>query len=408
MRTIFISYRRAGTSGYGGRLQDDLQDHFGRDRVFRDIDSIRPGSDFGQSIEDAVARSGIVLALIGSGWLHAKDEQGMLRLNDPNDFVRLEIESALKQGIVVVPVLVDGARVPMPSELPASMSQLGRTQGIELSDERWWYDISRLVRVLEEIVPPDPAADQTPADVTASWRSSSGVADIGAVTPGEDLGVPGIERALAKRPEDRPVPLGEPPPTPGWAGSTPPGIQPRPPRSKSRSGLVAYLALGAVVVLFSGAVILGTEIDSRNGGLDPRRLGTTGSQGAATSEPSTTPTTLLLKDLRRGDCLSISDDTFAPEPVVACARPHTAEVAGVLTFPAGDGASYPGKSGIDKLGNKDCPQQIIEFYGKELASTIDPAVFGPSEASWKNGERSVVCILREKSKMTRTGSYLDN
>ena len=148
MSSIFISYRRAGTSGYGGRLQEDLCHHFGRDRVFRDIDSIRPGSDFTEVIEQAVARSGIVLVLIGENWLQAANKNGKRRLDDPDDFVRLEIEAALDQGIVVVPVLVENARVPSPGELPESLIPLGRRQGIELTDERWDYDLSRLVRVM--------------------------------------------------------------------------------------------------------------------------------------------------------------------------------------------------------------------------------------------------------------------
>lgn len=164
MGSIFISYRRAGTSGYGGRLQEDLRHHFGRGRVFRDIDSIRPGSDFTQVIEQAVARSGIVLVLIGANWLHVTNSRGKRRLKDPDDFVRLEVESALKHGIVVVPVLVEGARMPSPTDLPASMSRLGRMQAIEVTDERWDYDLHRLITVLEEVVGP-PADD--PANRTA-------------------------------------------------------------------------------------------------------------------------------------------------------------------------------------------------------------------------------------------------
>lgn len=159
MSSIFISYRRAGTSGYGGRLQEDLRDHFGKDRVFRDIDSIRPGTDFTEVIEQAVAGAGVVLVLIGSNWLHATNESGARRLEDPDDFVRLEIESAIKREVVIVPVLVEGARMPSPSELPPTIGQLGRTQAIELTDERWDYDIGRLVEVLGDLVAEAPLVE---------------------------------------------------------------------------------------------------------------------------------------------------------------------------------------------------------------------------------------------------------
>jgi len=149
MSSIFISYRRTGASGYGGRLQEDLGRHFGRDQVFRDIDSIQPGTEFAQIIDQAIARSGIVLALIGRSWFNAANRR---RLKDPNDFVRLELESALKQGIVVLPVLIEGARMLSTSQLPESISRLGRTQALELSDERWDYDVGRLIRVVEKFV----------------------------------------------------------------------------------------------------------------------------------------------------------------------------------------------------------------------------------------------------------------
>ena len=134
MDSIFISYRRAGTSGYGGRLQEGLRVHFGRGRVFRDIDSIRPGTDFTEVIQQEVSRAGVVLALIGRGWLTAESESGQRRLDDPDDFVRLELEAAFDQAKTVIPVLVEGARVPPPQALPESLARLSRIQGIELSD----------------------------------------------------------------------------------------------------------------------------------------------------------------------------------------------------------------------------------------------------------------------------------
>jgi hypothetical protein len=154
MDSIFISYRRAGTSGYGGRLQEDLRERFGRERVFRDIDSIRPGTDFVEVIQHAVARAGVVLALIGRNWLTAAASNGHRRIDDPDDFVRIELESAFEQGITVIPVLVEGAEVPSPSELPPSLTRLSRIQAVGLSDERWEYDVGRLVGWLEEIVGP--------------------------------------------------------------------------------------------------------------------------------------------------------------------------------------------------------------------------------------------------------------
>lgn len=182
MSSIFISYRRTGTSGYCGLLQDGLRDHFGRDRVFRDIDSIRPGADFTEVVEKAVSEAGVVLALIGSNWLDARNEAGGRRLDDPDDFVRLEIESALKHGIVVVPVLVEGAKVPSERELPPSISRLGRSQAIALSDERWEYDLNRLVTALEELVGAPSGTSSETASPGPNHPTDSGTA-VAAATP---------------------------------------------------------------------------------------------------------------------------------------------------------------------------------------------------------------------------------
>lgn len=116
-----------------------------------------------------------------------------------------------------------------------------------------------------------------------------------------------------------------------------------------------------------------------------------------------------LADLKRGDCFNTSKALVADKAVkVACSEPHTDEVAGVLTFPAGDGASYPGQNGILEFGKQDCVQPVTEFYGnKEPSETTQVFVFGPNEAAWRNGDRAVVCSLREAGGTKRTGSYLD-
>src|SRR5215813_2477651 len=102
-----------------------------------DIDTIPLGVDFVGVIEDAVARCDVLLAVIGPRWLTSQDAQGSRRLDDPNDFVRLEIEAALKRGVRVVPVRVDGAAMPAAEQLPPSLRPLARRQAIEMDDTRW-------------------------------------------------------------------------------------------------------------------------------------------------------------------------------------------------------------------------------------------------------------------------------
>jgi hypothetical protein len=148
MATIFISYRRADTSGYAGRLADDLAERVGRHRVFRDVQGIAAGSDYVAAIDHAIARSDVLLAVIGRTWLTETDAEGRRRLDDPQDLVRQEIAAALRRGCRVVPVLVEGARMPEAAELPGELAPLAARQAVELTDQSWDDDVTRLAIAL--------------------------------------------------------------------------------------------------------------------------------------------------------------------------------------------------------------------------------------------------------------------
>jgi hypothetical protein len=148
MRAIFISYRREDAEGQAGRLFDDLAKHFGENAVFMDVAGIAAGRDFRRAIEEHVASCGVLLAMIGKSWIDAKDESGRRRLEDPADFVRLETASALKRDIPVVPVLVQGARMPRKEQLPEDLAELAYRNGVELTHARWDSDVQVLIKAL--------------------------------------------------------------------------------------------------------------------------------------------------------------------------------------------------------------------------------------------------------------------
>src|SRR5215813_5857594 len=108
---VFISYRRED-SGYAGRIKDSLERGLGRDVLFIDVDGIPLGVNFVQVLREEVAQCGVLLAVIGSNWLDVRDEDGTRRLDNPTDFVRIEIAAALQREIPVIPILLDGTRVP--------------------------------------------------------------------------------------------------------------------------------------------------------------------------------------------------------------------------------------------------------------------------------------------------------
>jgi hypothetical protein len=149
---IFMSYRREDTAYPAGWLYDRLASHFSRSQVFKDIDSIELGDDFVEVITTAVGSCDVLLALIGDRWLTVTGQDGRRRLDNPGDFIRLEIEAALTRNVRVIPILVAGARMPREDELPASLAKLARRQALELSPSRFDADTGRLLRVLSRTI----------------------------------------------------------------------------------------------------------------------------------------------------------------------------------------------------------------------------------------------------------------
>jgi hypothetical protein len=155
---IFIDYRRDDSRGYAGRLYDRLRGHFGESSVFLDVDTSSPGADFAKTIEQAVASADAFIEIIGQRWLSAADADGGRRLDNPTDAVRIALGSALASDVAVIPVLVDGARVPKEDELPPELAGLARRNALELTDTRWDYDVEQLIQALERLGRPVPAA----------------------------------------------------------------------------------------------------------------------------------------------------------------------------------------------------------------------------------------------------------
>jgi len=194
VRAIFVSYRRDDSEGEAGRLFDDLVAVFGENSVFMDVAAIEVGRDFRKAIEDSVSTCGVVLAVIGKGWIDAKNEAGQRRLDDPTDFVRLETASALRRDIPVVPVLVRGAKMPRIEQLPDDLKELSYRNGVELTHARWNSDLQLLVRALRPFVDPkNPASSPTN-------RVREGVAAAGKsvlTVSGESTTVPEAKSAIA-------------------------------------------------------------------------------------------------------------------------------------------------------------------------------------------------------------------
>jgi hypothetical protein len=226
MSAIFISYRRDDSEGQAGRLFDELAQHFGHDAVFMDVAALMPGHDFRHAIDEHVSSCGVLLAVIGRQWLSLRDEAGGRRIDDPLDFVRLEVASALRRDIPVVPVLVQGARMPRAAELPEDLQPLVFRNAVAISHAMWESDVQVLVKALRGLLAgASPAAAPAPAgDARAlprrttvlGWRLGGGLAAlVGLVLVGGALLWP---RRLAV--DDPQVTLATAPPAAGLSASS--------------------------------------------------------------------------------------------------------------------------------------------------------------------------------------------
>jgi len=178
MKGIFISYRRQDSQSAAGRLADHLREHMPEVPIFRDVETIEPGIDFVDAINKALESCGILLAIIGPRWSTMADAAGKRRLDDPGDYARLEIATALKRSDVrVIPVLVEGAVMPGADDLPEELKPLARRNAIELTDKRWEFDVSTLVDTLRKAlgiepspkpIPPNPPPQSPPA--SGNWK----------------------------------------------------------------------------------------------------------------------------------------------------------------------------------------------------------------------------------------------
>ncbi len=152
MSGVFISYRRDDCAGHAGRLYDRLSARFGKDQIFLDTDAIHLGDDFARVIRGRISSCDALIALIGPGWKSSIDGKGGNRLDDPNDFVRIEIGAALEQGARVIPVLIEGTTLPQAEELPPELSRLIQHQALELNHAEFDHDVAWLIQVLEKEV----------------------------------------------------------------------------------------------------------------------------------------------------------------------------------------------------------------------------------------------------------------
>src|SRR3954449_9163659 len=149
---IFLSYRRGDTQWAARGIYDRLVTRYGRKNVFRDLDAIPPGARFRDYVEKKISESDVLILLIGKAWAAYADETGRRRLEQPRDPVRLEVEAALRLGLPIIPVRVEGAPMPTEGDLVPSIIDLLEFNAAEVTDSRWDYDVDKLLWAINETV----------------------------------------------------------------------------------------------------------------------------------------------------------------------------------------------------------------------------------------------------------------
>jgi hypothetical protein len=197
LRSIFVNYRRNDSEGEAGRLFDELAKHFGEHAVFMDVAAIEPGQDFRKAIDQSVADCCAFLAVIGPQWLGSQDASGGRRLSDPGDFVRIELDSALRSGTPVIPVLVRGSKMPRADELPDDLKDLAYRNAVELTHARWKSDIQVLLKALKPHMEP-------PAGSASSVSPAEKPAIPSAETPPRQTAVRNVEIRATSAPLEAP------------------------------------------------------------------------------------------------------------------------------------------------------------------------------------------------------------
>jgi hypothetical protein len=173
--TIFVNYRRDDSPGTAGRLRDRLADAFGPDSLFMDVDNIPAGVDFASHLSAQVAACDVFLAIVGPNWLNATGETGGRRIDDPDDFVRIEIAAALARNIHVIPLTIDGARLPKADELPDPLKPLIRRQAVEVRNAHFHRDAEALIEKLHRALGSDRVGPKRQrAPVRFQWPGTRG------------------------------------------------------------------------------------------------------------------------------------------------------------------------------------------------------------------------------------------
>ena len=360
MGGVFISYRRADSQGSTGRIADRLHHLLGDEiPLFLDIDSIRPGEDFRDVISDTLTKCDVTLIMIGPRWLDATDSEGNVRLEDEFDLHRMEVESALSSSATAIPVLVEGASMPGPDDLPESIRELAYLHAAEVSVRRFASDAEYLADLIRTVVaagPEDAPPEEAPPEPPA---------------PPEPVAAP---EPAPPAPQPPAVPA-EPAST-ATAADAPVSDRPGPDRRVLVAGAVAALLV---------VVVIAIALTRDGGGDDPPEAQTTVPTDSVPLEPDG-PEGVDVFSLEVGDCFA-EVESYPVSSVVPqdCAGLHANEVFAIWN-------SFTATLPSDETLLEGCVARFDDAVGIPYDfSAYYVAGFWPDAESWADGNTTVIC-----------------
>jgi hypothetical protein len=351
MPKVFISYRREDSADISGRIYDYLTRYFGGENVFKDVDSIPLGADFRQMIETQLPQCDYVLAIIGNAWATAVNAQGQRRLDEPEDFVRIELEIALKHAIPIIPMLVSGASMPSAQSLPPSLAQLPYRNAVAIRpDPDFRHDMDRVIHAIatsatgravppQQNIAPSAASPYGPAAQPYSAMNSP----YGPVPPAQPYGPTApsarvnvevgnfqYHTTASYGPAIPPANSTSTASAPGTPGTSPlpqssQGIKPEqrpsgtpgtgtPKRARGLRGLILLVSALLVVVLISGLLILQNQQQNGTGNRGNRGNTNTGTSGITSTNTTgnAQPTNTFTNNLTPLPTATVPYDSLTP------------------------------------------------------------------------------------------------
>ena len=290
MAKVFISYRRTDSAAISGRIYDRLVEKFKRKNVFKDVDDIPAGVNFGDYIQESVRECAVMLVVIGQDWLDIRGPDGGPRLDDLADWVRIEIEMALSLGLTIIPLLVEGATMPQAPNLPVSLREVVQINALKVrNDPDFTHDVERVIAAIEYAIAARPEPGIFRHGISSRLAPSQPQQHTSG-TPPVSLPAVGATPTTATLKPATSIGSSAPRRFDVSTHEKPPALPKQPPSGGVRARRIVMTAVAAIVIVASFGVLLSKNLPGL--GANAIATQTTSVRKVATTTPARLPLTV--------------------------------------------------------------------------------------------------------------------